>query len=97
MKLILGRALGLALLAAGMAGCVRQTEQQQAAEGACRARAEQVQNRTDRASMIRQDNSTTPNSAAPSGSLDTAALAREDGYDHVLNDCLDGTGPLPAR
>lgn len=89
------RILAVAVAAGLLTGCVRQTEQQRIAEKACRAQADEVASRTNRADMAQRDTSTTPFAAQGLPGINTQPLAERSVYDQNLLNCVNATGDLP--
>ncbi len=84
-----------ALTASLLTGCA-QSEQQRIAENACRAQADTVDNRINRADMAQRDTSTTPFSAQGLPGINTAPLVERSVHDEHVADCLNDTsGTLP--
>jgi hypothetical protein len=92
------RAFGLMLIGLTLlSGCNTGDSQHDRALAACRAQADATDNRTNRADMAQRDTSTTPLSAEGMPGFNFHSLQERDAHDTLVNDCMNGTGPLPGQ
>ncbi len=84
--------IGLALLG----GCTPETRQHARAEAACRAAADKVDNRLNRADMATRDTSTTPLSAEGMPGFNTQPLIERSVHDDNVSNCMSSHSDTSA-